>query len=140
VHIKSIIVLTILLPLTIIGCGDKNEIVCDEDHPKVKFARQLSGERLKALFDEMKKLKQENNTLPHEMGSKNMPIPEPFKDINPIIIHSERALPTIVLKSCFDHYIMLLFYGINEKEEKKIVLMWGEGPTLGKQILWSEKG
>ena len=88
----------------------------------------------------MEKLERENHNMPHEIGSKDMPIPEPFRDINPLVINSKRMLPTILLESCSDHYIMLIFYGIVGKENKEIILMSRKGATLDYQSLWSEKG
>ena len=126
-----------LICLILVGCGDANQIICDEGHPKVALAKQLTQDQLKDIFSHMRNLKKKKNHFPYERGSKDLPIPKEFAYLNPIRIHSEQVIPTVVLQKCVDHNVMLIFYGIDGDEEEKIVLQWGEGATLGRKQLWS---
>lgn len=120
----------------LLGCDGTQ---CDEQSEKVKFAKSLSQERLYSLFESIKKYRSEGHTHPFEKGSQHSPIPKEFSDIDPLKIRVERKLPTIMLEGCFDHFVLLLFYGVEEEGKGKILLQWGEGSTGGRQLLWQEE-
>ena len=47
-----------------------------------------------------------------------------------------------MLRGCFDHFVIMQIDGIGRRKDKEnpaIILTWGEGPTSGSEILWSEQ-
>jgi hypothetical protein len=114
-----------------------------EDSDAVAYARSLSKERLKKLYDDMEEYSKKQDTPPYGYIAygKNAVVPEPFSDLKVKKIRPRRG--NIMVEGCFDHYVYLDFEGIGpgKKYDKKrqIVLWWGEHPpTRGSQVLWVE--
>ena len=115
---------------------------CDENSKAVAFARSLSQERLNKLFTDIKELKTSGKTLYYIYDAKGAAtIPTQFKDLNLKKIDGLRQskFVKVMLEGCFDTFVFLYIYGVDEGEAK-IVLTWGEGPFAGEQVLWKKNG
>ncbi len=119
-----------IVVLTFISCNSGD---CSEDSPAVREARALSQERLTRMYSDMERLHESGQTY-HRVPKISDSAPSEFADIqyNDIILSDLRI--RLALEGCFDHYVLLYFYGIVDDREPMISLQWGE--TSGSEVLW----
>ena len=127
---KRLLILVISLLLT--GCVGEGG-VCDKNAKQVKMAKSLSNEKLKKLYNDMKKLAIENR---FQTFNGIEEIPEQFKYLNPRALNIEADTNAyLYLKVCGLDSKVLMFFSLSE-QRKYIKLIWGDGPTAGNIQLW----
>lgn len=127
---KCLLILVISLLLT--GCVGEGG-VCDKNAKQVKMAKSLSNEKLKKLYNDMKKLAIENR---FQTFNGIEEIPEQFKYLNPRALNVEADMNAyLYLKVCGLDSKVLMFFSLSE-QRKYIKLIWGDGPTAGNIQLW----
>ena len=120
--------LSLLVVVFLQGCvGDTT---CDNDHESVLAAKSLSDDRLAALYRDSEVLLRLGTSV--DLA----PIPDEFQDLEPIYLRriGEAALD-IKLASCFDHGVFLRA----DAKSGQVTLRFGEGPTSGEEVLWTNK-
>ena len=119
--------LCFLLALSLLGCT--GDVTCDGDHESVISAKSLSTERLATLYRDSISL------LGTESGIHISPIPRELSDLDPIYVKRiGDSWLDIKLAGCFDHGVFVRA----DSESGRITLRYGEGPTWGEEILWTD--
>lgn len=125
--------------LFLIGMIGEQSNACWEGGEAVAKARELSTERLSALYRDMKVYATDEDT-PFEGYSGSAgewPIPAEFADLGATRVRPAQA--NIMLEGCVDAFVDLWFEGLtNPDESARIVLTWGDHHESGDQTLWQE--
>ena len=114
---------------------------CGPDSPAVARAFALSQPELADLYKDMSSLVQGNPEWPPLMLEPDSNMPESTRALEPRAVHVTPD-PRITLEGCFDHYVIMNFYGLPGAleapgHEPAIELTWGEyAPQAGSKVLW----
>ena len=118
----------LLLAVLLQGCfGDA---ACDSDHESVLLAKSLSEERLAALYEDSKRL------ILESPSSDFSRVHAELDDLEPV--YSKRTGNTsfsIKLAACYDHGTFLNI----DTDAGEITVTYGEGPSAGRELLWSDE-
>lgn len=136
---KSSLIIVVLVTANIFisllsGCSS-SQSACDEQSEAVQFAKTLSQNRLDKLYADIKSFAESGQEF-HRVESNSKVSPEELSDLlyQDILLDGLRS--RILLKGCFDHYVILNFNGIYNDKPDSIILSWGKGSNYGKQQLW----
>ena len=125
-------IIGLLISIIMVSCGPGK---CEEGSDAVKLARSFSESEYANMFAAMEELKRISPQVPIYPVDGNFEIPSALQALNPKKISIERKSPGVNLEGCFDHYVIMIFHGLNS-DTGTISLTWGEGPTAGSQELW----
>ncbi len=102
---------------------------CGPDSERVAFAKSLSEDRLKVLYQDSKALLSSEPNFYIPAG------PDEFSDLNPINMRAWRSDKLgIKLEGCFDHFVFLIV----DTNAGEITVEYGEGPDYGEDLLWAD--
>ena len=121
------------------GCGDPAD-GCDESSSAVAYARSIPKDRLAQLYRDAKAQLKSGQTL-QRAGPGTGNGPTWLDDLTYRNVILDNARTRILLRGCFDHFVFIQINGISDRRSfygNSLLLVWGEGPTAGSEVLWSE--
>lgn len=128
--------LVLLMAAMLSGCGSS----CDGNSKAANYARSLSSERLRQLYQDMERYSKDERT-PHEGWGTFRPeeIPDAFRDLKVVRIRPRDA--NIMIEGCFDEFLYLDFNGFDGKGPRTITLVYPTGPNYkhATEVLWQEQ-
>ncbi len=129
----------LVIALSLMGTIASPALGCDESSPEVDYARSIPQERLARLYADAKEQYDKGEYL-YKARSNRDDSPEWLSDIEYRYISLDRVRAVIVLRGCFDHFVSIYINGVNQRggDQAELLLVWGEGPAAGKQVLWKE--
>jgi hypothetical protein len=130
-----IVIVTVSMFISSLSGCSSSQGACDEQSEAVQYAKALSQNRLDKLYTDIKSFAESGREF-HRVESNSQASPEELSDLlyQDILLDGLRS--RILLKGCFDHYVILKFNGIYNEQPSSIILSWGEGSNYGKQQLW----
>ena len=132
--------LVLVLVLTVIGCGPRDQYVCDEQHSAVANARALTKQQLSYVHSRVAELQLENpNTVSlYREGQSRIPDDLSFLGALQIDIFSHDFM-RIKLADCLDEHVVLKFTS-NDTGANQLELQWHTGPySTESEILWVQE-
>ncbi len=134
----SIIAVLLILGLSVVFFSS-NTKSCGPDSEAVKYAKSLSQDRLRQLYHDM--VKHKDNAAQGLDGfqtyDEKAKIPPEFSDLRVVKVHPRDSV--IMVEGCFDEYVYL--HISSEKSPKSIILDYPDhkGPyTSETVVLWNE--
>ena len=131
------IVFTLFSALIALFILSKPVYVCDEEHPVVSPARDMSQDKLAELFNEVENISRSrkdffNLYLPLKT---RLNLNTLYGVTTPTVHFWTPDFARVKLAACFDHSVSLELENLN-KPSGSITLHWGEGPESGEALLW----
>ncbi|WP_339075412.1 hypothetical protein [Teredinibacter turnerae] len=133
VYAFAILILCFIGLMVLAGLMFGDSRGCGKDSEAAEYARSVSQERLAKLYKDMEiyYLNSEGEFDDIYLQS-NQDIPIEFRDLEVVRISPGRN--HIMVEGCFDNYMYMYFRGISTKEEKEIILSYGEFEVINEKL------